>query len=353
MDRAAANEPGGAREKKTVEGGDDGSLSDSQKEANTNGKAGNGNQDNDNDESQSDEDSEDEDNRQDSPSSSDNSRNNESASDGDSSGDDNDDKVSKGDDGLSEYERLRLERIKRNRERLIQLGLESKDGGGVLGKKKKRAQPKKRRTSVSSTDAPKRRSRRSSAGAVVSYADPPTSVRSMLGESANISSNPSANIGAVPGEESTGRTGARKEKVRQDRVPRFIYDEFKGLKRHKKDMLKQAEMFFRRSETELRYWQKKAEVMEKKVEREKECERLEEQKEFLGGTPKEFLQDLERRIPEITANVQIYDNKEKVSLLCLRKDETATSLVFVVSLCGRAHSCKLFFYKCVDPKREE
>ena len=49
---------------------------------------------------------------------------------------------------MSEYEMLRFERIRRNKEKLAALGLESQTGGGVLGEKKKPKKKKKERPSV-------------------------------------------------------------------------------------------------------------------------------------------------------------------------------------------------------------
>ena len=253
----------------------------------------------------------------------------ESDSSNSNSSDDDDDNKNNGgnnneNQGLSDYELLRLERIKRNKERLVQLGLESKDGGGVLGKKKKPTS-QKRRTSASSTDklaAPTRRSRRSSAGAVASYAEQNLSTRSIVGEAekkdpSKSSSKSNSNLAGISGEDNKlRRVGARKEKVREERIPRFIYDEFQIIITNKKDMLKQAEKYARKSEVEYKYWRKRAHVVERRAEREREYQemlsKLEEEKAIFGTGAYQFVQDLERRVPEIIANVEHYDSMQVV-----------------------------------------
>ena len=203
--------------------------------------------------------------------------------------------------------------MRRNNERLKQLGLASKDGGGVLGKKK--SQPRKRRASThhesSARVAPQRRSRRS-VDKAVSYTE--TSLRDVMKSDQKVSNNPQANgaeeIAQVP------KPSKREGKPNQ-RLARFVYDEFQKIRQHKKLMLKEAEKNKKSAETEAKYWQKKAAVKEKKVQKAMEAERLRKQQEeedaIYGTSLRSFVHMLERRSGETHAKIRMYDSGIMVS----------------------------------------
>ena len=269
---------------------------------------------------ESDDDDDDDDNDDDekqSESSSDDS----DSDDGDESENEHDEQDSEktvGADGLSEYERLRLERIKRNKERLIQLGLD----GGFPKKKKQPSQLKRRKSTDIFPAGPKRRSRRSTDK--IDYTEPSISITQLATKTDK--ENPEE--GGKP----NSRKGGRKERGKSQRLPRFIYDEFQSINQHKKKMLKLSGKNLRIAETEIGFWQKKAEKLankeKKKLEMEEKKLKMEEKKLkmeqmhknvekemqiFGGGSAKDFLQQIEKRTPEIMHKISMYEYHRRVS----------------------------------------
>lgn len=218
--------------------------------------------------------------------------------------------------GMSAYEKLRLERIKRNNLRLKELGLASKEGGGILGKKKPKHRRKSKSTTNESTPAvPQRRSRRST-GQNVSYVEP--SLRDVLNNSDQKLPH-STPILAVDGVEelpSKPKNCRPVKDVRNQRMARFIYDEMKRIEKHKKRMLKEAEKNRKSAETESKYWQKRASMKEKRVQKAIESERNLKQQQveyaLYGTTAKSFVNYLDRRSMEIGAKIRLYDSSRMV-----------------------------------------
>ncbi|CAB9514023.1 PHD [Seminavis robusta] len=231
-----------------------------------------------------------------------------SADGDDGGGDESDSSSSSGseddeDDAVPEIERRRRENIKRNEAVLAQLGLQSKDEGGVLGKKQT-SHRKRRRTSVGSDAAnaePKRRSKRSTGA--VSYAEQP--LRTLLE-----GDNPSK---PKPEKREDGpkKRRAKRQPKESTRMARFVYDEFQAISTHKRRVFKDGEKNLRFAETECRFWQKKAAIEEKKdqkfVEAERQRKEMEEERQIFGTSGKEFLQELDRRAPEISGKIRLYD----------------------------------------------
>lgn len=239
----------------------------------------------------------------------------------DSSGDDGDDDDDEA-NGLSAYERLRQERIKRNNLLLKELGLAGQDGGGVLGKKK--SQTRNRRNSApksSGSAAPSRRSRRST-GQNVSYVEP--SLRAVLGGDQKVGHNPPPSLigdenvenpangnAVIDVAEKKPKRGRPPKSDRSQRMARFVYDEFSRVKQHQKQVLKEAGKNLKGAETEFKWWQKKALVREKREQRKMEAEAiLKQQKEeyaLYGSSLRSFVHSLERRTFEITAKMNQFD----------------------------------------------
>jgi len=227
---------------------------------------------------------------------------------------------------LSEYEIQRLERIKRNREYLAKLGLQGKDGGGVLGQKKKQKRPPAKK----STEAPVVRrsqlSRRSKIKKVVTYAEP--SLRDLLRvadkkEATNapvdqklapipkkeelVASEPTK----PPPENETKKP--KKSRGVNERQEAFVYLEFKRLQSSKNQTMRQAERNVRVAEKEVKYWHKLMASWERRSKKQLEAERQRQaevkEREALGGKSiKEVLHEIDGRMPLIVAAVKRYDD---------------------------------------------
>ena len=252
-------------------------------------------------------DDDDNDDENDSDISSDDSDSNEGDENDGQTGDAN---ITVGEDGLSEYERLRLERIKRNKARLVQLGLE----GGFPKIKKQPSQSKRRKSTEIFPAGPKRRSRRSTDK--IDYTEPSLSItqvakaekENLKGEKGKDAENPES------------KKGGRKEETGKPkgRIPRFIFDEFRYIDQHKKRMMKLSNKNLRIAETEIGFWQKKAKtkakVEEKKLKMEQMHKKIEEEMQiFGGGSAKDFLQQVEKRTPEIMHKISMYEYHQRVS----------------------------------------
>jgi hypothetical protein len=260
----------------------------------------------------------------------DDSEENASSDDNNDKDDDQDDQEENSDDGgnngragasgaspdgrqLSEYELLRQERIKRNKQYLAALGLEgtsanggAKASGKPIKRKRKRVSPSQKRSSLS------RRTKES-----VNYTEPPASVASLLRKVENNDQ-----------EKKKGRPpklpSERKTKDPIDRLEKFVFLEFKSIKAHKRQVLVQAEKNLGKASKEVKYWKKRAEVFERrqqrkldrKLEQAKIIKRLEDERRQLGGgTAKELLQDIDNRMPDILSAVARYDAIFEVRLV--------------------------------------
>jgi len=223
---------------------------------------------------------------------------------------------------LSEYEIQRLERIKRNRAYLAQLGLAGKDGGGVLGKKKKKERPRKAPTEEKPVI--RRVSRRSKAKPVT-YTEPSASVRDLLRVAdkkatnapvdLKLSSPEKADMGvqeAEPPKQPPPNSKPKKRSV-NDRQEQFVYLEFLSIQSSKNQSLRQAERNVRTAEKEVKYWHKLVQRWERRKQRQSEAQRqrqteVRERAELGGHSIKEVLQEIDSRMPEIAETVKRYDD---------------------------------------------
>jgi hypothetical protein len=224
---------------------------------------------------------------------------------------------------LSDYEILRLERMKRNREKLAQLGLaqnhHDKDGVWGVGatnsdaKKNKPARPRKSETTAA---LPLRAKSSRTSKKSVNYAEPSISVRTLLKkaeakedegevpeEEAITEQEPSAVNN--PSEDAAAQVPERKRKWDQERLPQDIYREFKRIRSYKRDLLIEAQRAARNADKEIRYWTKRVEKYQKTFLRKKNET---DEKLALGGkTSRELLQILDEKMPEIQEAVRNYE----------------------------------------------
>jgi hypothetical protein len=251
----------------------------------------------------------------------------------DASSDDDDDDDEQQDDGevkhvdeegrpLSEYEIQRLERIRRNREYLAQLGLEGKDGGGVLGGKKKEVRPKSKKTEE---PIQKRHSLSRRSKVKKSYTEPSSSVRDLLEDSTKSEAKKrgSINLASVPPSETGTEPEPNKKKRKPDeRMEKFIYDEFRRIKSEKTQTLALAERNVRAADKEVKYWKKLVDIEKRKAQRQLEAERQRQQEEqqraTLGGrSMKEMVQYIDSCLPKLQHAVKRYDDSLQVRFLTL------------------------------------
>lgn len=224
--------------------------------------------------------------------------------DDDSSNQEEEQKVVIGEDGhaLSAYEIQRLERIRRNKEYLVSLGLEkNKEAMAAAKKKKKKSAPArkkqpdiKRRSSIS----------RASKEKVVTYSE-----RSDKDKKEPADTN-------KPQEPWT-----RKKESRGARMERFIHDEFRRIGKEQKVHLKRAQANVRKADVELRIAKQRVERFEKKQRRQLEylqsAERSRKEQQSLGGlTARQMLQEIDTRSEEIRMALQEFDQKFGVSFWC-------------------------------------
>jgi len=294
----------------------------------------------DDDEDNNEDDDDDDDNDNDESSDEDDDDDNDDDDDGDNQDSDGDEGSSSDDDEeakessssrrmtvdgreLSEYEILRLERIKRNQEYLANLGLQGKNGAGVLGGKKKPRAPTKKKRSEDEESArqvvkrPKRKRKE------VDYSEPSNSVASLLRQH-------KAKEGGEGKKEPVHRPipKKKKDKAPVNRMELFLYREFKAIQKHKTDVLRQAERDVRASEKQVSYWFKKAERIElrreKKERRELQkkeleariaafnAEEMQMERNLLGCTKRELLGQVDERMPELLSAAGRYEQEAKV-----------------------------------------
>jgi hypothetical protein len=215
---------------------------------------------------------------------------------------------------LSQYELLRQERIKRNKQYLAALGLEGTSASGVLGGKVSGKPSKRKRKRISPSQKRSSLSRRTKAS--VDYTEPPASVASLLRTNDKNEQEKKKDRPPKPPND-------RKTKDPKDRLEKFVWLEFKSINAHKRQILSQAEKNLRNAGKEVKYWKKRAEVferrqqrkLERKLEQAKIINQLEDERRQLGGgTAKELLQDIDNRMPDILSAVARYDAKLEVRL---------------------------------------
>lgn len=271
---------------------------------------------------------------------------------------------------LSDYEIQRLERIKRNRQYLAQLGLEGKEGGGgVWGERP----PKKKRSRPKPVDAPVLPSRSSMSRRTklnpVSYVEPPTSVRDLMrsdkndkpqtdsiihttkitttadtdtilatdtttasaaaaaAETDTASTTPDADIGSTNGEQEhqqlvqppTAKTNQLPVRKNSKKIEQPIYYEFKRIRALKRINLKKAERNFKVAEKQAMYWNKFVTVWERRNERKLEATRRRQvetaEKGMFGGKSiQDLLSEIDNRMPAIEQAIERYDDSIAVRM---------------------------------------
>ena len=189
---------------------------------------------------------------------------------------------------LSAYEQLRMERIKRNRAKLASLGLENDPaikvrGGGKIPrtllspltadidkKKRERAEAREetRRKNSAAQDVVQRRLPSRSARQNVNYAE--LAIRGEKDEEktkkVKEKGEPMMTAPANDWKKNLGRKA-------NERMPLFVYREFKRMEKERNYNLKTAEKQMRSAEVEHRYAKKHADVHFRKVHRREEQER--------------------------------------------------------------------------------
>ena len=216
----------------------------------------------------------------------------ESSSDEDEESSDDDNSSNDG-QGLSAYEKRRLERIRRNEERLASLGLETAAKipnvkRGPRKYQKKAIDPSQRRSTLS------RRSKED-----VKYIE-------MAPRWSNVKPKPKK-------ERKRSET-----KPPQQRMERFIYHEFRRIEATRKANVKNAEKYVRWAEIEVKNALKNMEVHERRLKRKLEIDKLvadlSEERKHYGGSQRDLLHDVDRRLPEIMASIREFDQRFFVSV---------------------------------------
>lgn len=206
---------------------------------------------------------------------------------------------------LSAYELQRLERIKRNRQKLAQLGLgipkqKVLDLEDAEAKKNKPARQRKSEPMLPQRARSIRAKKKS-----LNYAEPSASVRAIMKEGDGGTSKQPA---ATPkSNDEVMDTSERKRKWNREteRLPQDVYREFKRIKSHKRELLKEAQRAARNADKEVKYWSKRVERYEKTFLRKKDET---DEKLALGGkTSRELIQILDERTPEIEHAIQEYE----------------------------------------------
>jgi hypothetical protein len=177
------------------------------------------------------------------------------------------------------------------------LGLEGK-GGGVLGGKKK---VKKRQRNKSSTE--------------------PTEKRSSLSRSSKkeINYNKVVDLRLLqPRALNPEKKERKKATPKKQRLPQFIYLEFKRIKSKRKQNVKQAKRNLKAAEKEVRHLRRQTSQYRVVKERQLELERLQKEHQedckLLGCTKLELLQEIDRRTPELLQVTYKYEMQQAVRM---------------------------------------
>jgi hypothetical protein len=217
-------------------------------------------------------------------------------SDADRNSDSDSDKESDN-EGLSDYEKLRLERIRRNQEYLSRLGLEEQKS---KWKPQKRAR-KKRDDSTKPEEETTHQQRKASLRTKteqVRYSD--LSIKEILGHKPRaLESQPRKR---------------KLEKEIQHRMERYIYREFQRIQAERNAAQKQIDLLIRRTEKEEAFWGKIIEQKEHRsqLSQARQLELEEERALFKGLTLRELLKQVDNRMPELLQAAQKYDQEIEV-----------------------------------------
>jgi hypothetical protein len=179
------------------------------------------------------------------------------------------------------------------------LGLEGKEGS-VWGEKKK---VKKRQRNKSSIE--------------------PTQKRSSLSRSSKKEINYNAVIDLrLLQPRALHHTAEKKERKKatpkKQRLPQFLYFEFKRIKSNRKQNVKQAKRNLKAAEKEVRHARRQADRYLVGKQRQLEVERIQKEHEedckLLGCTKLELLQEIDRRTPELLQVTYQYDMQQAVRM---------------------------------------
>jgi hypothetical protein len=243
-----------------------------------------GEDDDDQDEDDQDEDDQDEDDQDEDDQDEDDQDENEDEDDDDEEDDDStsedDEEEEDQEGGLSALERRRLERIKRNQERLAKLGLEDHKP-----KARPKQKPKKEKRQIDPSEL--RKSSRTTKKAV-NYAElPPKFARG----------RPEIVKKPKPKDE-------RIYKTKEPRLERFIYDEFRRLEAQKRHAIKAAVKKAKYADIEHRFMARRVGLKEKKASKKDVDERTsavwELERKAFGCTMKELMHEADRRHGELS-----------------------------------------------------
>ena len=215
---------------------------------------------------------------------------------------------------ISEYEMLRLERIRRNKERLAALGLQGKAGGGVLGPRQP-PKKKKKKTPPPHAAGPRRSSlSRRSKGKITHYATSLPSVREMLKGETQVKRDPN---------QPTPKP--KKTKDPTERMDKILHTEFRRLRSQKTHALRQAERDHRAAAKEVKFWTnyiEKDKRKEMRQQKRQENQGKEEEKVLIGGkTPKQVLKEIDERLEELEQAAEEYDEKYEAEARLRRRQE--------------------------------
>jgi hypothetical protein len=223
--------------------------------------------------------------------------------------------------------RMRLERIKRNQEYLAKLGLEG--NSGVLGKPppKKRKRPRK---SAPAAPVRPRSSLSRSTKKKVSYVDQPlriptsTSISSSMNAATTTTATTTTTLSdprKKKKDASSSSPSSKQPRKASQRMDLGIYLEFKRIGSSRKQLFRQAKRNVRMAEKELKYWAKQTRAFQTKDRRRKEVEGMihasAEQRQALGCTSLELLQEIDRRHSDLISAAINFDNSLKVCVGCM------------------------------------
>jgi hypothetical protein len=224
--------------------------------------------------------------------------------------------------------RMRLERIKRNEEYLATLGLEGNSA------RKPAQTKKKRRKSVPAEPARPRSSLSRRTKTQVSYVPQPLRI-----PNSTLPTDPSNQEATAAASAKKKKDSSKTPRKASQRMDRGIYDEFKRIGSRRKQLLRLSKKNVRMAERELKHWARQARRFAKKdgqrkddEQRSKEIKHLlqanEEQRQALGCTSLQLLQEIDQRNSELSSVVIKYEDSIKVRcrsiVVCCRESLVPT-----------------------------
>jgi hypothetical protein len=258
---------------------------------------------------------------------------------------------------LSEYELLRLERIRRNKEKLAQLGLlnhqqhvkKKRNSMGSAAAKKQQQQQQQSQDDLN--NMPSRSSLSRSSKRNVNYAEPRGSLLSFSEQqysssmdqvddndnqhrnSFNPSSTTTTNtmlatatshdvntVTTTSLSNNSNNNNHHKNKAKKPRMAKFIFREFQRIQGLQHATLKQAERNVRSAQTNVRHWIKLVDKYQRHLERQYLLQQLQQQREeFHKSQPlRDVLREMDSRMPELLQAARDYEKRQQVgSMECV------------------------------------